>query len=114
MNKDLIKTIGGILIIAAIVVATFLYGNQQRQEQVRRDQALQEQQKQTDTNTEVVTEPEPQPAPSTPGGVGGGTMPTTTPAAGGEVGYVAVTAGLAWLWTRQRASRKALAAAALR
>lgn len=43
MNRESLKTLGGILVIGIIVVATFLYGNQQRQEQLRKDQAQQEQ-----------------------------------------------------------------------
>jgi hypothetical protein len=115
MNRDLLKTIGGILIIAAIVVATFLYGNQQRQEQVRRDQALQEQQSQAEQEQPAGEAQQPPTANSTqPDGVGGGSLPRTTPEAGSEVGYIVATATLLWVGTRQRASRRNLRRAALR
>lgn len=38
MRKDLIKSTVGLLVIGVIILATFLYGNKQRQDQVRRDQ----------------------------------------------------------------------------
>lgn len=45
-GSDLLKTVGAIVVIGGIVVATFLYGNRQRQEQVRRDLAIRQQQEQ--------------------------------------------------------------------
>ena len=114
MNRDLLKTIGGILIIAAIVVATFLYGNQQRQEQVRRDQALQEQQNQAEEAGQPTESSEPATAHNTPGAVGGGSLPRTTPETGSEVGYLMAGAALVWLGARERASRRALRQTALR
>ena len=38
MRKDLIKSTVGLLVIGLIILATFLYGNKQRQDQVLRDQ----------------------------------------------------------------------------
>jgi hypothetical protein len=43
-GRDLIKTIVAVLIIGGIIVATFLYGNRQRQDQVRRDEEIARQQ----------------------------------------------------------------------
>ncbi len=43
MTRDAVKTIIGLVIIAAIVVATFLYGNAQRKAQVNHDQAAKQQ-----------------------------------------------------------------------
>lgn len=37
MKRDTVKTLAGLVVIAAIVVATFLYGNAQRQAQLKRD-----------------------------------------------------------------------------
>jgi hypothetical protein len=44
MKRDSIKTAVGLVIIAGIVVATFLYGNTQRQAQIRHDQDVKNQQ----------------------------------------------------------------------
>ena len=38
MNRDVLTTIGGLVLVGVIVVATFLYGNQQRQSQLRHNQ----------------------------------------------------------------------------
>ena len=52
MNRDILKTIFGIFVIGLIVVATFLYGNKQRQDQLRKDnEAKQAQTQQTAQNT---------------------------------------------------------------
>jgi hypothetical protein len=42
-KRDTLKTIAGLFIIALIVVATFMYGNAQRQAQLKRDQNNQKQ-----------------------------------------------------------------------
>jgi hypothetical protein len=39
MTSDVLKTIAGLVVIALIVVATFMYGNAQREAQQKRDQA---------------------------------------------------------------------------
>ena len=44
MRRDLLKTIAGLIIIGVIVVATFLYGNSQRQAQLSHDQQIKKQQ----------------------------------------------------------------------
>ena len=114
MNKDLLRTIGGILVIGGIVVATFLYGNQQRQEQVRQDQA------QTQTEEQAAPE-EPakpkvvsqQPTPGAPA-ANGQTQPVTTPETGSELA-VAFPLGLLIMFGRwHRSSQLALRTAALR
>ena len=38
MNRDAAKTLAGLAIIGVIVVATFLYGNAQRQAQLKKDE----------------------------------------------------------------------------
>ncbi|HUD11578.1 MAG TPA: hypothetical protein VMS08_04145 [Candidatus Saccharimonadia bacterium] len=42
--RDTVKTLAGLVIIAAIVVATFVYGNTQRQSQLKHDQQIKLQQ----------------------------------------------------------------------
>jgi LPXTG-motif cell wall-anchored protein len=44
VNRDTIKTLLGLAVIGAIVVATFLYGNAQRQAQIKRVQDAKKQQ----------------------------------------------------------------------
>lgn len=121
MNRDLLKTAGGIIIIGAIIVATFLYGNQQRQEQVRRDQEVEQQQDQANEGeVDVVAEGDQDAATgqpdslSAPGGVGGGQLPATTPQAGGEVAYLLPLGALGALGLALRRSRQQLRAAYLR
>jgi cytoskeletal protein RodZ len=43
VNRDGIKTVIGLLVIGLIIVATFLYGNHQRQAQLQHDQDLRRQ-----------------------------------------------------------------------
>ncbi len=52
MNGDTVKTFVGLVIIGGIVVATFMYGNSQRQSQLKHDQDVK---KQTVTRTPVPT-----------------------------------------------------------
>lgn len=44
MNRDTVKTLAGLVIIGVIVVATFLYGNAQRQNQLKHDANVKQQQ----------------------------------------------------------------------
>ncbi len=43
MKRDTVKTLAGLLVIAVIVVATFVYGNSQRQAQLKHDQEVKNQ-----------------------------------------------------------------------
>jgi FtsZ-interacting cell division protein ZipA len=38
MRRDVVTTIGGLVLVGLVVIAAFLYGNHQRNDQVRRDQ----------------------------------------------------------------------------
>ncbi len=107
MNKDLIKTGGAILLIAIIVVATFLYGNNQRQEQVRKDQAA----KQADKDMAAMT-------PTTPSNNSGAasatpaqstaSTPASTPSTGGELGYLLPAGAILVAYQASRRSQKSL------
>jgi LPXTG-motif cell wall-anchored protein len=44
MKRDTVKTLAGLIVIAIIVVATFMYGNAQRQSQLKHDQDVKNQQ----------------------------------------------------------------------
>ncbi|HEY2003959.1 MAG TPA: hypothetical protein VGH44_02480 [Candidatus Saccharimonadia bacterium] len=44
MKRDTVKTFAGLVVIAGIVVATFAYGNAQRQNQLKHDQDVKNQQ----------------------------------------------------------------------
>lgn len=47
MSRDTVKTLAGLLIIGIIVVATFLYGNAQRQSQLKKQQQTADQSQQS-------------------------------------------------------------------
>ncbi len=44
MTRDTVKTLAGLVLIGIIVLATFVYGNSQRQAQLRHDQDVKQQQ----------------------------------------------------------------------
>lgn len=44
MKRDTVKTLAGLVVIAIIVIATFMYGNAQRQSQLKHDQDVKNQQ----------------------------------------------------------------------
>lgn len=108
----MVKTVGAIVVIGIIVVATFLYGNQQRQLQVRRDQDVRRQQEQKAAeNKPAVTSVDPATksvAPTPVPGVGGGMIPSTTPATGGELGYLLPATLILGLVQAYRQSRTSL------
>jgi hypothetical protein len=64
MQRDMLKTIAGMVIIGLIVVATFLYGNKQRQDQVRKDEAAKVAQQTPAPAPVAATAPAPTPAPA--------------------------------------------------
>lgn len=116
MSRDLLKTIGGLALIAAIVVATFLYGNKQRQEQVRRDQEIKQQQQTAKEKTlaqDKATKPDGPSQVTAPGAtgtssVGGGVnQPTTTPQTGPEL-YLLPLGAIAGLHAARRYTKKQL------
>ncbi len=125
MKRDTIKTLIGLFIIGLIVVATFMYGNAQRQAQQKRDQATNKPQPSPSRTVASSVTPTPSGAPApvqSPGVVGGGakTTPTTGGTGkdlpetgspwGGVIGAAAlVGTGLAW-----RRSQRALVDAARR
>jgi uncharacterized membrane protein len=139
MRKDLIKSTAGLLVIGIIILATFLYGSKQRQDQVRRDQdakTAQEQKASPAVSTSTGTTDQ---APS--GGTAAvhapvanelqnpataavtkpqapvvATQPKTTPQTGAGSGLVAVLglATIAALYQRHASAPSRLRAAALR
>lgn len=74
MNRDVVTTVGGLILVGIVVVATFLYGNQQRQTQLRHDQAVQRQQQTTKTT------PKPSPAPAASSATSSSSGTSSTPA----------------------------------
>ena len=89
MTRDTLKTLAGLTVIALIVVATFLYGNAQRQAQLKRDQQAKQQQEEKAKQQAVAT-PTPTPTIQPSTGSTGGTAPVKSPSAstiqGGESG----------------------------
>ncbi len=121
MNRESLKTLGAVALIGIIVVATFLYGNQQRQKQLRHDQQVALNSPKPSENRAAigVASPTPTktpvksaatPTPTTSGvsvsaNVGGGSLPNSTPSTGGEVNYllpIALIVGLYQVWVRSR------------
>ncbi|HUC19966.1 MAG TPA: hypothetical protein VMR98_00530 [Candidatus Polarisedimenticolaceae bacterium] len=64
MNRNVLTTIGGLILVGVVVVGTFLYGDQQRQKQLKSDQAAAKQE-QTVQPAAAATAPTPSPAAST-------------------------------------------------
>ena len=96
MNRDGVKTVIGLLVIGLIIVATFLYGNNQRQAQLRHDQDLKRLQSVSQTSPQTTPKAAPTPSKSTalqPGVPaptsnpiqGRGNAVTTAPQTGGTV-----------------------------
>lgn len=96
MKRDSVKTAVGLFIIAGIVVATFLYGNSQRQAQLRHDQDVKNQQaKATATLPSASASVKPTATP-TPVVVDGaatspGVIPDTGATENGVIGLAALT-----------------------
>jgi hypothetical protein len=122
-NRDLLRTVGGILVIGLIVVGTFLYGNQQRQDQIRKEQDLKKQQEEQTKAAEPASNPvattsgeqttgsnlnQQQQTTPNQAGVGGGNLPTSTPQTGGSTGYLVAGAAIVGLVEYQRQTRRAL------
>ncbi len=83
MNRDTVKTLIGLVIIGGIVVATFMYGNSQRQAQLKHDQDVKKQQTAASPSTDasatpVATTPASTATPATPKPT---VVPTATPKA---------------------------------
>ncbi|MDB5178920.1 MAG: hypothetical protein JWN01_863 [Patescibacteria group bacterium] len=110
MKGDTAKTLVGLVIIGLIVVATFIYGNAQRQAQLRHDQDVKKQQDAKVTQSTkkspsvqprvsstppkqqangTATAPVQTPASNTLQGNGQTPAPTSTPVTGGTGGQVA-------------------------
>jgi cytoskeletal protein RodZ len=100
MSRDTLKTLAGMVIIALIVVGTFMYGKAQRDAQLKRDQTVKEQTASTATvspSTSASTQPSVKPsatptatptpkATATPAPTPKATVtPTPTPAVAGAV-----------------------------
>jgi lysozyme family protein len=90
VNRDGLKTIIGLLVIGLIIVATFLYGNHQRQAQLRHDEDLKrQQQKVTQTTPQATKSPAASTSPqasvpsSTPNPIQGQGKVTAAPQTGG-------------------------------
>jgi hypothetical protein len=116
MKRDSIKTAVGLAVIAGIVVATFLYGNTQRQAQLRHDQDLKNQLAKaaaaTPTPTHLASTPAPTKPAATPiaklaatdGATASNTViPDTGPSANDLIGLAAITlAGVLWRGSNAR------------
>jgi hypothetical protein len=75
MNRDVLTTVGGLVLVGVVVVATFLYGNEQRQAQLRHDQTAQRQAQQQQSKNQSAAK-----TPSTSTNNGGATASSQQPA----------------------------------
>lgn len=81
MKRDSVKTAAGLAIIVLIVVATFLYGNAQRQSQLRHDQQVKaQQQAAAERAARQNATSQPKPAPSTAPSANGSQQPAPSAA----------------------------------
>ena len=114
-TRDIIKTGGAIVVIGGLILATFLYGNKQRHDQQKTNQANQQVKQQQDQQATqspppAQQQPTPSPAASVP------SQPAATPQTGsGLDGLVALGSSsvLIWLFRAQRRSKRQLRQAAL-
>lgn len=107
--KNLLKTICAILLVAAVIVGAFHYGNKQHQTADKKNEQKQTQSQQP----AIISTPNRSAAPSVKNKSNvpintDQSIPTSTPATGGEIYYVAPTAIMVGLYLRQRAVAKAL------
>lgn len=87
MKSDTIKTVIGLIVIGGIVVATFLYGNAQRQAQLSHDQDVKKQQEAKATPAS----PEASPSATATATAGSNTAPVASPAANSIQGSASPT-----------------------
>jgi hypothetical protein len=92
MKRDTIKTIAGLVIIGGIVVATFLYGNAQRQTQLAHDQDVKKQQDAKAQEQAKAASPSVAPATGT---ASSNTAPVKSPASNTIQGSTAATGTVA-------------------
>lgn len=109
MNRDTLKTVGAIVLIALIVGLTFWYGNKQRTDQVKNDKAQQTQtaQKSTSQSSTQKTTPAPTPQPAAPAPA------ASTPQTGADTTIIIPLGALAGAVALKRASDKSLKQALL-
>lgn len=119
MKKDVLTTIGGLVLVGLVVVATFLYGSQQRQNQARQDQDLKKQQQESNRGGQQNNSPGSQQSAANPPQAGGQNaqsgqpQPAQTPKTGGEVLVLIPAAVMVIMYRAQRRSRQAVRRAAL-
>lgn len=87
MKRDTVKTLAGLVVIAVIVIATFIYGNSQRQAQVKQDNNVKQQDAKASATPDksasplaAADSPTPKPATTpTPAGTSANTAPVESP-----------------------------------
>lgn len=91
MKRDSVKTGLGLIVIGGIVVATYLYGNQQREAQLKQDQTVRQQEaKVTPKASAPVVTPQTKPSAVPVVASDGAGSPTVIPDTGaGELGMLA-------------------------
>jgi cytoskeletal protein RodZ len=79
VKRDTVKTIVGLIIIGGIVVATFLYGNSQRQAQLTHDQDVKKQQEAKAAQANAIASSSPAATSATPADSTNNTAPVPSP-----------------------------------
>lgn len=96
MNRDTVKTLAGLVVIGVIVVATFLYGNAQRQNQLKHDASVSKSQANAGASASPAVAASAAPAPKTPaasGKVATNTAPVQSPTSSNLQGGSATASG---------------------
>src|SRR5258708_4814973 len=91
MKRDTVKTLAGLLVIAVIVVATFMYGNAQRQSQLKHDQDVKRQQDAKSAEQARKAQPVASQAPASSGKQASNTAPVQSPTSNSIQGSAAKT-----------------------
>lgn len=91
MKSDTIKTIIGLIVIGGIVVATFMYGNAQRQAQLNHDQEVKKQQEAKANPASPSASPTATPAVTAATGGSSNTAPVTSPTSNSIQGSASAT-----------------------
>jgi cytoskeletal protein RodZ len=117
MNRDILKTAGGIVLIGVIIVATFLYGNRQRQVQLQQKNQATKQQQQQQTSNQTKQPPKVAQNNSTaPGNSESGapattqSAPTSTPATGSSTWVVLPLGLIVALYQIRKTTKRSLRA----
>ena len=117
MNKDLLKTVGAIVLILAIVGGTFWYGSQQRSEQANQTNQEEQQANREETRDEASEpaaqnetgeEPAQEEGSDVAANIGNNNQPTTIPNTGSEAAALIPAVLILGMYFVNRSTKRAL------